>query len=236
MSGNNLIAEQVESHGLKKFSAKEMAFNILGLMHPLLFDVGQVEHGWADLNGGMEKLPDLTKIANKIRLKINQFAAICSKISIDNSHNLMVVQGVEADVIHQKVKVSPPANFTLPMLKLRESFDNFMIDALRQMIGLDKVIVIAGCTELEPFSSLRTQWKMEAKGEFSIKGLLELGSITGLIKFVDGKMKNGKQYVEQVDAKTEDPVYHYQVKPKDKAQILAHTGVWLIEPERLSLP
>ncbi|CAH7684371.1 hypothetical protein PPACK8108_LOCUS18518, partial [Phakopsora pachyrhizi] len=67
--------------------------------------------------------------------------------------------------------------------------------------------------------------------EFSIKGLLELASITGLIKFVDGKMKNGKQYVEQVDAKTEDPVYHSQVKPKDKAQILAHTGVWLIEPE-----
>ncbi|KAI8460227.1 hypothetical protein BY996DRAFT_6613162 [Phakopsora pachyrhizi] len=206
MSGNNLIAEQVE------------------------------KHGWADLNGGMEKLPDLAKIANKIQLKINQFAAIFSKISIDNSHNLMVVQGVEANVIHQMVKVSPPANFTLPMLKLRESFDNFMIDALRQMIDLDKVIVIAGCTELEPFGSLRTQWQMEAKGEFSIKGLLELGSITGLIKFVDGKMKNGKQYVEQVDAKTEEPVYHYQVKPKDKAQILAHTGVWLIEPERLSLP
>ncbi|CAH7682987.1 hypothetical protein PPACK8108_LOCUS16192 [Phakopsora pachyrhizi] len=185
MSGNNLIAEQVESHGLKKFSAKEMAFNILGLMHPLLFDVGQ---------------------------------------------------SVEANVIHQMVKVSPPVNFTLPMLKLRESFDNFMIDALCQMIDLDKVIVIAGCTELEPFGSLRTQWQMEAKGEFSIKGLLELGSITGLIKFVDRKMKNGKQYVEQVDAKTEDPVYHYQVKPKDKAQILAHTGVWLIEPEMLSLP
>ncbi|CAH7666079.1 hypothetical protein PPACK8108_LOCUS400 [Phakopsora pachyrhizi] len=72
---------------------------------------------------------------------------------------------------------------------------------------------------------------MDAKGEFSIKGLLELASITGLIQFVEGKMKNGKQYVEQVDAKTEDPVYHSQVKPKDKAQILAHTGVWLIEPE-----
>ncbi|KAI8446954.1 hypothetical protein BY996DRAFT_6486535 [Phakopsora pachyrhizi] len=27
-------------------------------------------------------------------------------------------------------------------------------------------------------------------------------------------------------------VYHSQVKPKDKPQILAHTGIWLIEPER----
>ncbi|CAH7686369.1 hypothetical protein PPACK8108_LOCUS21013 [Phakopsora pachyrhizi] len=100
------------------------------------------------------------------------------------------------------------------------------------MLDLDKVIVIAGCTELETFGSLQTQRKMEAKGECSIEGLLELASIPGLINFVDGKMKNGKQYVEQVDAKTEDSVDHSQVKSKDKAQILAHTGVWFIEPER----
>jgi len=34
-----------------------MAFKILGLIHPLLF--GQVEPIWADLNGGMDRLPDL---------------------------------------------------------------------------------------------------------------------------------------------------------------------------------
>ncbi|CAH7687381.1 hypothetical protein PPACK8108_LOCUS22162 [Phakopsora pachyrhizi] len=100
------------------------------------------------------------------------------------------------------------------------------------MLDLDKVIVIAGCTELEPFGSLQNQWQMDAKGEFRIEVLLELPSIPGLIKFVDGKMKSGKQYVEQVDAKTEDSVDHSQVKSEDKAQILAHTGVWFIEPER----
>ncbi|KAI8448555.1 hypothetical protein BY996DRAFT_6419610 [Phakopsora pachyrhizi] len=144
----------------------------------------------------------------------------------------MVVQGVEANVVHQMVKVSPPANFTLPILKLGESFNAFMINALCRMLDLDKVIVIAGCTELEPFGSLQNQWQMDAKGEFRIEVLLELPSIPGLIKFVDGKMKSGKQYVEQVDAKTEDSVDHSQVKSEDKAQILAHTGVWFIEPER----
>ncbi|KAI8453932.1 hypothetical protein BY996DRAFT_7126543 [Phakopsora pachyrhizi] len=47
---------------------------------------------------------------------------------------------------------------------------------------------------------------MEAKGEFNIKGVLNLATITGLIKFVDGKLKNGRQYVRWVDVKTEDPV------------------------------
>ncbi|KAI8443556.1 hypothetical protein BY996DRAFT_6427353 [Phakopsora pachyrhizi] len=123
----------------------------------------------------------------------------------------MVVQGVEANVVHQMVKVSPPANFTLPILKLGESFNAFMINALCRMLDLDKVIVIAGCTELEPFGSLQNQRQMDAKGEFRIEVLLELPSIPGLIKFVDGKMKSGKQYVEQVDAKTEDSVDHSQL-------------------------
>jgi fatty acid synthase subunit alpha len=72
---------------------------------------------------------------------------------------------------------------------------------------------------------------MEAKGEFSIEGLLELATITGLIKFVDGKLKNGKQYVGWVDAQTEEPVDDSQVKSKYEAQIMAHTGVRFIEPE-----
>jgi fatty acid synthase subunit alpha len=33
----------LESHGIRTFSAKEMVFNILGLMHPLLFSITQVE-------------------------------------------------------------------------------------------------------------------------------------------------------------------------------------------------
>ena len=49
----NIVAHELESHGVRTFSAKEMAFNILGLMHLLLFSITQVEPIWADLNGGM---------------------------------------------------------------------------------------------------------------------------------------------------------------------------------------
>ena len=54
----NIVAHELESYGVCTFSAKEMAFNILGLMHPLLFIITQVEPIWADLNGGMDRLPD----------------------------------------------------------------------------------------------------------------------------------------------------------------------------------
>ncbi|KAG1760568.1 hypothetical protein EDD22DRAFT_989641 [Suillus occidentalis] len=46
-------------HGVRTFSAKEMTFNILGLMHPFLFSITQIEPIWADLNGGVDRLPDL---------------------------------------------------------------------------------------------------------------------------------------------------------------------------------
>jgi fatty acid synthase subunit alpha len=36
MDQSNMVAQEVESHGVRTFSAKEMAFNILGLMHPIL--------------------------------------------------------------------------------------------------------------------------------------------------------------------------------------------------------
>jgi len=41
--GTNIVAHELESYGVCTSSAKEMAFNILGLMHPLLFGVTQVE-------------------------------------------------------------------------------------------------------------------------------------------------------------------------------------------------
>jgi len=34
MAPTNIIAHELEDHGVRTFSAKEMAFNVLGLMHP----------------------------------------------------------------------------------------------------------------------------------------------------------------------------------------------------------
>ena len=34
MDQSNMVTQEIETLGLRTFSAKEMAFNILGLMHP----------------------------------------------------------------------------------------------------------------------------------------------------------------------------------------------------------
>jgi 3-oxoacyl-ACP reductase-like protein len=48
MGPATVVSEGIEEKGCRTFSAKEMAFNILGLMHPLMFDVTQIEPVWAD--------------------------------------------------------------------------------------------------------------------------------------------------------------------------------------------
>ena len=43
MAPTNIVADELERFGVRTFSAMEMAFNTLGLMHPLLFSITQVE-------------------------------------------------------------------------------------------------------------------------------------------------------------------------------------------------
>src|SRR5258708_17327722 len=51
MDQSNIIVQGIEMHGVHTFSAKEMVFNILGLMHLILFSITQVEPVWGNLSG-----------------------------------------------------------------------------------------------------------------------------------------------------------------------------------------
>lgn len=69
---------------------------------------------------------------------------------------------------------------------------------------------------------------MEAKGEFTIEGLIEMSWIMGFIKHFDGRLKDGKAYVGWVDTKSGEPVDDKDVRAKYETEILEHTGVRLI--------
>ncbi|KAK4046934.1 fatty acid synthase alpha subunit Lsd1 [Microbotryomycetes sp. JL201] len=231
MSATNTVAEGIEAQGCRTFSAKEMAFNILGLMHPLLFDVAQIEPVWADLNGGMDKLPDLANLTTEIRTNLNQTAATRRAIAVDNSADFKVTHGPDAEQIHLQVKVLPRAQFSLPFPELKPVDATSELTKLRGLIDLDKVVVLTGYAEVGPFGSSRTRWEMESKAQFSIQGTLELAYITGLIKHFDGRLKDGSLYVGWVDAKTNEPLDDKDVKAAYEKHILAHTGIRMIEPE-----
>ena len=98
------------------------------------------------------------------------------------------------------------------------------------MVDLEKVVVVTGFSEVGPWGNSRTRWEMEAYGQFSLEGCVEMAWMMGLIKNYNGQLK-GKSYSGWVDAKSGDPVDDKDIKPKYEKHILEHSGIRLIEPE-----
>ncbi|WRT68298.1 uncharacterized protein IL334_005274 [Kwoniella shivajii] len=231
MSATNFVAEGLEKLGVRTFSAKEMAFNILGLMHPLLFDITQIEPIWADLNGGMDRVAGLAEVMTSIRLDLNRVADLRKAITVDNAADFRVINGGDAERLHQKVAIAPRANFNFDFPKIDSPDVLAELSHLQGLIDLDKVIVCTGFAELGPWGSSRTRWEMEARGELTIEGCIELAWMMGHIKHFDGKLKNGQTYVGWVDSKSSDPVDDKDVKSKYEKEIMEHAGIRLIEPD-----
>jgi fatty acid synthase subunit beta len=228
MSAANIVAHELEAFGVRTFSAKEMAFNILGLMHPLLFSITQVEPIWADLNGGMDRLPDLSDITTRIRANTYKKSDLRRAITQDNSADFKVMNGVKAERLLQTVDVVPRANFRFEFPALASPDTLGDVSQLRGLIDLDKVIVITGFAEVGPWGSSRTRWEMETKGELTIEGCIEMAWIMGYIKHFDGRLKDNSLYVGWVDSKTNEPVDDKDVRGRYEKEILAHAGVRLI--------
>lgn len=231
MSANNIIAEGIEKMGVRTFSQKEMAFNILGLMTPQVAQVCQEQPVMADLNGGLQFIDNLKAFTSKLRGDLVQLADVRRAVSIELAIEHKVVHGDGADAHYAPVKVQPRANmtFAFPDMKPYSEIKAAAPD-LEGMLDLESVIVVSGFAEVGPWGNARTRWEMEAFGEFSLEGCIEMAWIMGLIKYHNGPLK-GKPYAGWVDSKTQQPVEDKDVKKKYEEEILAHAGIRLIEPE-----
>jgi fatty acid synthase subunit beta len=69
---------------------------------------------------------------------------------------------------------------------------------------------------------------MEAFGEFSLEGCIEMAWIMGYIKHHDGMLKSGQHYSGWVDAKSGEPVEDKDIKSKYEKQITEHSGIRFI--------
>ncbi|KAJ1944337.1 fatty acid synthase alpha subunit Lsd1, partial [Linderina pennispora] len=117
-----------------------------------------------------------------------------------------------------------------PKVKSYQQLEN--MHYLQNMVNLDKVVVVTGFGEVGPFGSASLRWEMEAYGEFSLEGCIELAWIMGLIKRVEQtKPLIGETYIGWADAKTGEPVRDMDIKPRYEEYILQHTGIRVIEPE-----
>ncbi|KAK3324293.1 fatty acid synthase alpha subunit reductase [Cercophora scortea] len=232
MSGNNIVAEGVENFGVRTFSQQEMAFNLLGLMSPTIVDLCQNEPVFADLNGGLQFIPNLNETMTTLRKNLTETSEIRRAVTKETSAENKIVNGEDSEALYKKKVIEPRANikFDFPSLPDWQSEIAPINESLKGMVDLEKVIVVTGFAEVGPWGNSRTRWEMEANGEFSLEGCIEMAWIMGLIKNHNGPIK-GKPYSGWVDAKTGEPVDDKDVKPKFEKYILEHAGIRLIEPE-----
>src|SRR5258708_25849289 len=105
-SNMKLIAQGIEMHGVRMFSAKEMAFNILGLMHPILFSITQVEPVWGNLSGGFSHIADLANVVNCICVNMKKKAELHHMIACNNARELKIINSAKAECILQIVNIT----------------------------------------------------------------------------------------------------------------------------------
>ena len=232
MSGNNIVAEGLESYGVRTFSQQEMAFNILGLMSPNIVDLCQAEPVFADLNGGFQFVPNVKEIMTNLRMEIMEKSEVRKAVTKETAIENKIVNGEDSEVLYKKVAVEPRANikFEFPELPDWKAEVAPLNTKLKGMVDLDKVVVVTGFSEVGPWGNSRTRWEMEAYGQFSLEGCVEMAWIMGLIRNHNGPLK-GKSYSGWVDSKTGEPVDDKEVKPKYEKYILEHAGIRLIESE-----
>ncbi|KAI9713283.1 MAG: 3-oxoacyl-[acyl-carrier-protein] synthase [Chrysothrix sp. TS-e1954] len=232
MGGNNIVAEGVEKLGVRTYSQQEMAFNILGLMSPTIVNLAQIEPVFADLNGGLQFLPNLKDLMSNLRKEITETSEIRKAVTKETSIENKVVNGEDSENLYKKVNIQPRANlkFDFPQLPDYEKEVAPLSKDLKDMVDLEKVVVVTGFSEVGPWGNSRTRWEMEAYGTFSLEGCVEMAWIMGLIKNHNGPLK-GKSYSGWIDTKSGEPVDDKDVKTKYEKHILEHSGIRLIEPE-----
>ncbi|CAI6340179.1 unnamed protein product [Periconia digitata] len=232
MAGNNIVAEGIEKYGVRTFSQQEMAFNLLGLMSPSIVNLCQVEPVWADLNGGFQYIPNLKDLMTDLRKEYMETSEVRKAVIKENAIENKIVNGEASEALYKKATIQPRANmkFDFPKLPNWENEVKPLNNDLKGMVDLEKVVVVTGFAEIGPWGNSRTRWEMEAYGEFSIEGCVEMAWMMGLIKNHNGPLK-GKSYSGWVDTKSGEPVDDKDVKAKYEKHILEHSGIRLIEPE-----
>ncbi|KAJ2100177.1 fatty acid synthase alpha subunit Lsd1, partial [Coemansia sp. S100] len=232
MASNDWCAKDFETRGLRTFTASEMSFMILGLLRQPVRRLAQREPIWADLSSGMTRFKHTSTVNNNARQAILQKSSALQHVAREAARDYAAMILRSHSKPDTTVDEGPLAKHKhhFPAPRQYEQLEH--LRHLQGMMNLDKVIVITGYGEVGPHGTAETRWEMEAYGEFSLEGCIELAWIMGLIKHFNGTLKStGTVYVGWVDTKTEEPVRDIDVKPLYEEFILAHTGIRMIEPE-----
>ena len=226
MSGNDIVAETIESHNVLTFSQDEMALNLLALMTTPIVQMCERAPVFADLGGGLHLLENLKGLLLDTRSRLTAAADIRQALKYEDDQETSILNPPQIKT--QQVRPRSSVKIGFPSLPDYEQ----ILSPLRHMQGMvdaGSTIVVVGFSELGPWGSARTRWQMESEGKFNHAGYIEMAWIMNLIKHFDGEMK-GKHYVGWVDAKTGEDIHDSEISERYSKQIHEHAGVRIIEP------
>eukprot|EP00403_Amphidinium_massartii_P037865 CAMPEP_0178444832 /NCGR_PEP_ID=MMETSP0689_2-20121128/39770_1 /TAXON_ID=160604 /ORGANISM="Amphidinium massartii, Strain CS-259" /LENGTH=1181 /DNA_ID=CAMNT_0020069195 /DNA_START=184 /DNA_END=3731 /DNA_ORIENTATION=+ len=241
MMANNIVSEAMEETGCHTFTAAEMAFNLVGLLHPDVCRVSEMTPLHAVLTGKMETIYDLAGITGRTRAMLNKKSATVKRVKADASLDAMVEKAgtvAQAEKRKKEALVQPrpftlyPARRTGSKLPSAERRANLV--RLRGMVDPSSTVCITGFGEVNPWGDAWTRWEMERDGEFSIEGCVLMAWMLGYIMYHNGPQPGVKgppvHYSGWLDVASGEVVSYWDVKKRYEEKILSNCGMRIIDP------
>ncbi|KAL8696442.1 MAG: hypothetical protein Q9201_007657 [Fulgogasparrea decipioides] len=235
MSANNVLAQRIESLGVRTFSTSEMAFNILGLMSTSIKNLCEEQPLIADFTGGLNSVANLKAATASIRTEIQEISQTRRLLAREQAHETAIF-GREPRSTRIGARVEPRANLDFGFARLPDYGSELALLHRQRSdaIDLEKVVVVVGFAEVGPLGNSRTRWDVEAHGKLSLEGCIEMAWIMGLIKHHTGPIKGlENEYSGWIDVETGGPLTDKEIKSKFEKQIVEHSGIRVIESSML---
>ncbi|KAI0467782.1 acyl transferase domain-containing protein [Xylaria cf. heliscus] len=229
MADNDILAEEIEKLGVRTFSALEMATLLTLVMSPRLAEACTLQPVLCDFSGGYQSMPDIRSIRASIQNTVSVKRRLKKEAELDNvsggSHTA-------ATIANEK-----RAGLRNPFPLLPEQREIASGGKSQALLDLDSTVVITGFAELGAAGSSRTRWELEAYGEYSLEGCVELAWMTGLIRYVRHHVYEGKEMGPcWIECETGAPIREMDVKSKLEGRIREHTGIRILDPDERHNP
>lgn len=239
MTTNDIFAESIEKLGARTFSAEEMATLLALVMTPDLTEACMLEPVVCDFTGGLAAVPNMASQIASIRASIQDKVAVRKLLKQEAEHDEKLISNRS-----KKVSALVPSETRAKMHDsypfLPDKYENAVprnASDVRDLYDFDSMVVITGFGELSSAGSSRTRWELEAEGEFSIEGCIELAWMMGFIKYEKRRLHNGADIgAGWVEIESGAPIKDLDIKAKFEAQIEAHTGIRILETDEWSNP
>ncbi|OJJ67870.1 hypothetical protein ASPBRDRAFT_185551 [Aspergillus brasiliensis CBS 101740] len=234
MNQNDLIAESIEAAGMRTFSQEEMAYVLVCLCVQEINELCQERPLYADLTGRMAEVEGLPEKLKALRQELKEKSEIQAALfaeSILEKQCSTTDQSSQASINSDQLEQRAHVRLDFPKMLDYDRDIHPLSSDLQGMVDLERTVVVTGFSELGPVGNARTRWEMEAYGELSLEGTIEMAWLMGYIRHYAGTI-DGAPYSGWVDATTKKPVADIDVKPLYEERILAHSGIRLVESEQ----